>query len=92
MQPWRLRELNYGIVKSAAPYDVAVLPLGATEPHNLHLPYGTDTLQVEIIADRACSLAHAAGTFPGDQIPAIICTVAAQSQEHFVESVGDLVS
>jgi creatinine amidohydrolase len=61
MQPWRLRELNYGIVKSAAPYDVAVLPLGATEPHNLHLPYGTDTLQVEIIADRACSLAHAAG-------------------------------
>src|SRR5205814_4791994 len=26
----------------AHPYDVAVLPFGATEPHNLHLPYYTD--------------------------------------------------
>jgi creatinine amidohydrolase len=25
-------------------YDVAVLPWGATEPHNLHLPYGTDSI------------------------------------------------
>ena len=38
-------------------YQVAVLPLGATEPHNLHLPYGTDTFQVEVIAARACAVA-----------------------------------
>jgi len=59
MRPWRLDELNYGKVKSAPPYDVAVLPLGATEPHNLHLPYGTDTLQVNVIAERACALTDA---------------------------------
>jgi creatinine amidohydrolase len=57
MRPWVLAELNYGHVKSHPPFQVAVLPLGATEPHNLHLPYGTDTLQVEVIADRACSRA-----------------------------------
>jgi creatinine amidohydrolase len=33
---------------------VAVLPMGATEPHNLHLPYGTDVFEAEGIADRAC--------------------------------------
>ena len=37
------------------------MPLGATEPHNLHLPYGTDTFQVEVIAARACAIANQAG-------------------------------
>ncbi len=58
MHPWRLEDINYGHVKSSPPYDVAVLPLGATEPHNLHLPYGTDTFQVETIAGAACALAN----------------------------------
>src|SRR5260370_9536117 len=58
MQPWRLDELNYGQVKANPPFEVAVLPLGATEPHNLHLPYGTDTFEVEAIAGRACALAN----------------------------------
>jgi creatinine amidohydrolase len=61
MRPWRLDELNYGKVKSAPPYEVAVLPLGATEPHNLHLPYGTDTFEVNMIADRACAVAQEQG-------------------------------
>src|SRR5205823_11074438 len=43
------------------PFQVAFLPLGPTEPHNLHLPYPTDTYQVELIADRACALAHERG-------------------------------
>ena len=51
MRPWLLAELNYGHVKAHPLPEVAVLPLGATEPHNLHLPYGTDTFQVEIVAD-----------------------------------------
>jgi creatinine amidohydrolase len=38
-----------------------VLPFGATEPHNLHMPYGTDNYQVEAIADRACERAYRAG-------------------------------
>jgi creatinine amidohydrolase len=61
MRPWILAELNYGHVKSNPPVEVAVLPLGATEPHNLHLPYGTDTYQVEVIAELACARAYERG-------------------------------
>jgi creatinine amidohydrolase len=60
-RPWLLGELNYGHVKANPPIEVAVLPLGATEPHNLHLPYATDTIQVEVIGERACALAHERG-------------------------------
>jgi creatinine amidohydrolase len=61
MRPWVLAELNYGHVKSHPAPEVAVLPLGATEPHNLHLPYGTDTFQVDVIAERACARATERG-------------------------------
>jgi creatinine amidohydrolase len=60
-RPWLLSELNYGLVKSGPPFEVAVLPMGATEPHNLHLPYGTDTYQVEVIGERACARAYERG-------------------------------
>lgn len=60
-RPWNLGDLSYEDVRSQPPIEVAVLPLGATEPHNLHLPYATDTLQVETIADLACRKAHEAG-------------------------------
>ena len=60
MRPWHLAELTYRHVKNQA-IEVAVLPFGATEPHNLHLPYATDTLQVETMADLACGRAHEAG-------------------------------
>jgi creatinine amidohydrolase len=56
-----LSELSYGDIKGQPPFDVAVLPLGATEPHNLHLPYATDTLQVEVVADRVCERAFDRG-------------------------------
>ncbi len=42
-------------------YDVAVLPWGATEPHNLHLPFGTDTIQAEAVAEAAARRAWEAG-------------------------------
>jgi creatinine amidohydrolase len=61
MDPWRLEEINYAQVKSNPPFQAAVLPLGATEPHNLHLPYGTDTFQVEVIARKACACAARLG-------------------------------
>ncbi len=61
MHPWSLEDLTYGRVKQAPPFAVGVLPLGATEPHNLHLPYGTDTFQVDVIADRACGHAWERG-------------------------------
>lgn len=56
MRPWILSEINYEFVKDN-PFEVAVLPMGATEPHNLHLPYGTDTFESEEIAGRACEAA-----------------------------------
>jgi creatinine amidohydrolase len=42
-------------------YDVAVLPWGATEAHNLHLPYGTDILEAEVIAEAAAIQAQEKG-------------------------------
>ncbi|MEX0939697.1 MAG: creatininase family protein [Pirellulales bacterium] len=60
MQPWKLSECNYAHVRDQA-YEVAVLPLGATEPHNLHLPYGTDTLEADAIGERICQAAHQRG-------------------------------
>jgi creatinine amidohydrolase len=44
-----------------ARYEIAVLPWGATEAHNFHLPYGTDTIQTERIAAEAARLASDAG-------------------------------
>ena len=61
IRPWILSEMNYGQVKGQPPIEVAVLPFGATEPHNLHLPYGTDTYQVESIGERACERAYNQG-------------------------------
>ena len=46
MREWILDEVHYGFVKENR-YEVAVLPMGATEPHNLHLPYGTDTFEAQ---------------------------------------------
>lgn len=58
--PWKLDEANYAQIKEAA-YEVAMLPLGATEPHNLHLPYGTDTLESLHLSSRICEEAHRRG-------------------------------
>lgn len=42
-------------------YQVAILPWGATEAHNRHLPYATDTIQAERVAAEAARLATGAG-------------------------------
>src|SRR5580704_15824966 len=55
-RPYILSETNWKTVKPAA-YEVAVLPWGATEAHNFHLPYGTDTIQCEAIAAQAAQRA-----------------------------------
>ena len=60
MRPWILSETNYAHVKEN-PYEVAVLPMGATEPHNLHLPYGTDTYEADAIGSRVCEAAYQRG-------------------------------
>jgi len=42
-------------------YQVAILPWGATEPHNFHLPYATDNYETEAIAATSASMAWEAG-------------------------------
>ncbi len=59
-RPYVLADLSYGVIKHADIH-VAVLPLGATEPHNLHLPYGTDVFEGTIVGERICEAAHARG-------------------------------
>ena len=46
---------------AAAEYAVAVLPWGATEPHNRHLPYATDNMEADGIAAMAAERANARG-------------------------------
>lgn len=58
--PWRLSEISLKDVRATRP-ELAVMTFGATEPHNLHLPYGTDNIQIEAIADGACALAWEKG-------------------------------
>lgn len=60
IRPWKLAETNYGYTKDN-PFEVAVLPLGATEPHNLHLPYGTDSYEADIVGEAICHAAHERG-------------------------------
>lgn len=45
----------------ATRYEVAVLPWGATEAHNTHLPYATDNIQAEQVAIRAAERAWKGG-------------------------------
>jgi len=53
MNPYILAETNWKTLKYA-PVEVAILPWGATEAHNYHLPYGTDNIETEkIVAESA---------------------------------------
>lgn len=47
----------YGKIKDI-PYDLVILPWGATEPHNYHLPYLTDCILSEAIALDAAAQAE----------------------------------
>lgn len=55
-RPHVLAETTWKAV-SETRYDVAVLPWGATEAHNYHLPYGTDNIECDRIAAGAAGIA-----------------------------------
>jgi hypothetical protein len=59
-RPWILAETNWKSVREAA-FEVAVLPWGATEAHNFHLPYATDTFQCDYVAAESCRVAWEVG-------------------------------
>lgn len=59
-RPWVLAESTWATVRDAA-YEVAILPWGATEAHNTHLPYATDTVQAGSVAIESARLAWERG-------------------------------
>ena len=56
MRPYILSETNWKAVKETK-FELAVLPWGATEAHNYHLPYGTDNIESDYLAAKSASLA-----------------------------------
>lgn len=59
-RPYILAEINWKYVKDH-PYEVAVLPWGATEAHNYHLPYNTDIAQCDFVASESAGIAWSKG-------------------------------
>jgi creatinine amidohydrolase len=59
-RPYLVLEANHRQLSETPPL-VAVLPWGATEAHNRHLPYGTDVIEATMIAERAAELAYERG-------------------------------
>lgn len=60
LQPYVLSTTPWKVVRETQ-YQLAVLPWGATEPHNYHLPFGTDNYEADTIAGEAARLAWEAG-------------------------------
>ncbi len=56
IRPYVLAETNWKSIKDES-FKVAVLPWGATEAHNYHLPYATDNMQAEGISIAAAKIA-----------------------------------
>ena len=59
-RPYILAETNWKDVKNTD-FQLAILPWGATEAHNYHLPYGTDNIEAEHISAEAVRIAWAKG-------------------------------
>jgi creatinine amidohydrolase len=59
-RPYILAETTWKAVKDTR-FQVAVLPWGATEAHNYHLPYATDNIQCDHVAAEAARRAWEAG-------------------------------
>src|SRR6478609_7665239 len=55
-RPYILHECDWRTVRET-PYTLAILPWGACEAHNYHLPYGTDIIEAEHVAAAAAELA-----------------------------------
>ncbi|MCC7192984.1 MAG: creatininase family protein [Phycisphaeraceae bacterium] len=59
-RPYVLHEASYRQLLDFKP-NVAVLPWGATEAHNYHLPYGTDVIEATAISEAGVAKANALG-------------------------------
>src|SRR5687768_16730809 len=59
-RPYILAETNWKQVRTGG-YEVAILPWGATEAHNYHLPYGTDNYESQAVAIESARIAWEGG-------------------------------
>jgi len=62
-RPFVLLETNWKEIQTVS-WQLAILPWGATEAHNYHLPYGTDVFEANAIAEKAAAIAWNMGAFP----------------------------
>jgi creatinine amidohydrolase len=60
MRPYILAETNWENLKDAT-IELAILPWGATEAHNYHLPYATDNIQADHLVGESARIAHEKG-------------------------------
>jgi len=60
MKPYLLAETNWYSLKEVR-FELAVLPWGATEAHNYHLPYSTDNIESDMLASESARLAWESG-------------------------------
>ncbi len=60
IRPYILAETNWNSLKEAS-FELAVLPWGATEAHNYHLPYATDVYEADELAAEAAKHAWEKG-------------------------------
>ncbi|KEO75315.1 creatininase family protein [Anditalea andensis] len=60
MRPYILSENNWKNLKEAQ-IELAILPWGATEAHNYHLPYGTDIIEADHLAAESARKAYEKG-------------------------------
>jgi creatinine amidohydrolase len=60
MRPYILAENTWKTVKETQ-YELAILPWGACEAHNYHLPYGTDIIEAEQVAAESARIAWEKG-------------------------------
>ena len=63
IRPYILAESNWETIKDAN-FELAILPWGATEAHNYHLPYATDIYEADYIAAAAAKIAWEKGAKP----------------------------
>jgi creatinine amidohydrolase len=63
LQPYVLSTAPWKAVRETK-YDLAILPWGATEAHNYHLPFGTDNFESDYIAAESARLAWQGGARP----------------------------
>ncbi len=56
IRPYILAETNWNALKNES-FKLAILPWGATEAHNFHLPYGTDVYESDYVAAQSAKIA-----------------------------------